>query len=716
MYNHKVIAIVLFFLCVEVALAAKKRPQPSPTANNTGHASYSSQVDKLEKEAYTFTLTDIELRARHKTYKTLKEKNDKFAATARSNIEKLSILITETDKALESKPEKAKRLQLKKRKRRLKEKRKDENKSLNKKNQKSAEIQKNIDDVNRKIEINKESMETAIQLVVFESDFISKKDKAKDHEIINMVNKYNALVGKLERSRLRLELYERAENDIPDHGMPSRYATLSVDLFSRSSKPSGDRDQYTVSKHISSYSNNDGKLGQILISIPHKPINIQAELNKSKKELPKLQEQWKDAPGNKRGLLINLITQKKSEVQQLEYALYQAASYTHNIRNMKPPIGDIEKNGWYVSANIHEANANGREFPIEIPTKNQNHNKYLMHLSRGSNASVYRINYNFDSGELTPLEIANDAKQTKFTAVFKPDGILKDQGEHISRVGVNRNAGMRLGFRSVATFKVAELLGMADLVPETVYAKMDDQYGTIQKLASGEAGQVLFRDSQIVQSDSLGLLIRSDSSKFLQKLADVEIFDILCGQLDRNPGNLFFSYTDDENFTVQLIDNDQAFGLNTTHGAKINTQVPFPTQLSKATIQRISELHNDKNKLRLAVSGLLSSGETDALLSRLDEIKKKIQANEIKAADKDEDWKAPSDDKITLYNSLKFITPKPLPEIPSLDSETDTEPENEPGNLPPLPISSSSNNSSGPTALDSESESELGDLPPLPAQ
>ena len=135
MYNHKVIAIVLFFLCVEVALAAKKRPQPSPTANNTGHASYSSQVDKLEKEAYTFTLTDIELRARHKTYKTLKEKNDKFAATARSNIEKLSILITETDKALESKPEKAKRLQLKKRKRRLKEKRKDENKSLNKKNQ-----------------------------------------------------------------------------------------------------------------------------------------------------------------------------------------------------------------------------------------------------------------------------------------------------------------------------------------------------------------------------------------------------------------------------------------------------------------------------------------------------------------------------------------------------------------------------------------------------
>ncbi len=116
-----------------------------------------------------------------------------------------------------------------------------------------------------------------------------------------------------------------------------------------------------------------------------------------------------------------------------------------------------------------------------------------------------------------------------------------------------------------------------------------------------------------------------DDPRVRQALSNAQLLDSLCGQVDRHMQNLFIDLT--RTPPVALIDNDQAFGLD-NDSYKIADDVPgtspwlraLPKAVDRDLAQRL--LDTSADDLRAATIGLLTTLEQDALVGRLETIKR----------------------------------------------------------------------------------------------
>ena len=179
---------------------------------------------------------------------------------------------------------------------------------------------------------------------------------------------------------------------------------------------------------------------------------------------------------------------------------------------------------------------------------------------------------------------------------------------------------------SLATVRIAKILGLSDLVVKTEYVEI--------KLPSGENKiGIVMECAKGIPFKKLKLLENKTVSPTLQlNLSNLMILDAICAQRDRSVGNYFTVLSEDCNIiSVSAYDNDLAFD-NYTDLKSRNCILPpilrYDGTLSlphmdKALAQKILSL-NYKD-IYLCLKDLLSESQIDATINRLRQIQNAIK-------------------------------------------------------------------------------------------
>lgn len=216
--------------------------------------------------------------------------------------------------------------------------------------------------------------------------------------------------------------------------------------------------------------------------------------------------------------------------------------------------------------------------------------------------------------------------------------------------------------RNVATSRMAALLGVGNLVAKSETAEIYDEAtgstirGNLMEQARGQrSGNDITakakEDKKTITFSSTkerpDVLLNS-TGNFQRDLCSLQVFDNICGQIDRHGGNFLVTQNEQGELSdLQGIDNDGAFGLN-DNGAFINGQgntrnayniqtgemeLPF---LDRAFAERIKAV--DKEMIKYALKDLLTEKEIDAVITRLEDVKKAISTMDESRLLRDEDW------------------------------------------------------------------------------
>ncbi|MCR4691894.1 MAG: hypothetical protein K5739_11160, partial [Lachnospiraceae bacterium] len=218
------------------------------------------------------------------------------------------------------------------------------------------------------------------------------------------------------------------------------------------------------------------------------------------------------------------------------------------------------------------------------------------------------------SGTPIAMFLANVPKKYRkqfgeyFSLIFKT---FNQQG--ISELSAHIPQGRNLTRRNVATSRLASLMGIGDMFAEsrTAVVKKDG------KLFTGN----LMEDAQGLDVDEVAAKSLKYSSAAEDQLLILPIFDLLCGQVDRNYGNFMYSTGSSEITGIRCIDNDMSFGLLSFTEAqkgvnKLRRLTPaalhaLPSKFKKAIMAM------DGTLMRLILRDLLEPDELDSLENRL---------------------------------------------------------------------------------------------------
>lgn len=247
----------------------------------------------------------------------------------------------------------------------------------------------------------------------------------------------------------------------------------------------------------------------------------------------------------------------------------------------------------------------------------------------------------------TPFSSSEKRQLQEFLPQFCP--VLS---KLVTRKELAKDAGIEYGEglakRNVATARLASLLGIPKLVTDSAMVNLTNKQdgNTVSEL-----GIVTVKASGSTLSDILkdGLPVQFTES-VLKDLIHLQIFDTICGQIDRNPSNLFYTYEerDGKRFLTHVtgIDSDMAFGLKKYNDfekfkdgimklkpIEPNGQCNLP-YMGQEFCESISIL--DQETVELALKDLLNKKELDALWERIQGVQNFIQKNQNIVADSTE--------------------------------------------------------------------------------
>ena len=241
-----------------------------------------------------------------------------------------------------------------------------------------------------------------------------------------------------------------------------------------------------------------------------------------------------------------------------------------------------------------------------------------------SDDNVTNVVDNKLGGEMSKLDlVTHDGK----AGIFQRDNYqddnygmtaAKDQG--IPEVAPN------YGGRAIAMKRLATLLGIGDKIVDTDFA-------THQREVKNIGGEVIGQENVmgvrmgVAKGQSAHDLIGSgqmdiENPLVQQGLNQLQMLDAICSQFDRHAMNFFI---DPKTGHVTGIDNDLAFGKNqkSVRGEKGATMGSHDRELPKLVDSKMAHtiMAVEPDAVREALAGLLSDGEVEATLSRLQVVK-----------------------------------------------------------------------------------------------
>lgn len=133
----------------------------------------------------------------------------------------------------------------------------------------------------------------------------------------------------------------------------------------------------------------------------------------------------------------------------------------------------------------------------------------------------------------------------------------------IGRCKIEENADITK--RNVATYRLAELLGVPELIPASSNVKYKDVNGVSHEgiLMSEAKGDEMWKANHKVWDTQNKLSIKDKvvySNKIYMQLNSLQLLDIISGQMDRHKSNIMMEYDGNQIVNIKGIDNDMAFG------------------------------------------------------------------------------------------------------------------------------------------------------------
>lgn len=235
-------------------------------------------------------------------------------------------------------------------------------------------------------------------------------------------------------------------------------------------------------------------------------------------------------------------------------------------------------------------------------------------------------------------------------------------------IGLSGGESINMSRRNVAMSRIADLLGVGNLIARSDTAEVADAQGSRRgNIMEGARGQEASDVGSQIKRQQIERMINEgeDYTQFhqdaayqaihsagsLQKsMSSLQVLDELCGQVDRHAGNYFVQMEEGVPVSVQGIDNDFSFGYNKlgaityleskSRDVVRNGQIWIP-HMDKGLAQRILAL--SPSVARYALADLVEPKAIDAFIDRLLDMQKALQA-EMKKKDSqvfvenDEGW------------------------------------------------------------------------------
>jgi hypothetical protein len=196
--------------------------------------------------------------------------------------------------------------------------------------------------------------------------------------------------------------------------------------------------------------------------------------------------------------------------------------------------------------------------------------------------------------------------------------------EMIGLVDLRLPEGSRLDSRNSAMSAAAELLGVPRLLARSTDMRFVDDKGRVQEGTVMDFGRGLdlMREKPLFEQVA-DQPFAGEGAKGLRQLADLQILDYLCGNVDRHAGNLLYETNEKgEIIGIQGIDNDASFGCF-AELKEANNRLPAVGDMncvSKSMADTILKL--DHTQLRFMLRGRsLSERELDYAVKRLNDMK-----------------------------------------------------------------------------------------------
>lgn len=191
--------------------------------------------------------------------------------------------------------------------------------------------------------------------------------------------------------------------------------------------------------------------------------------------------------------------------------------------------------------------------------------------------------------------------------------------------------GSRVDSRNSLMSTMADLLGVPDLVarsePMTIVDEKGERiHGTAMREAKGMHPDFPTEAAEKIGEHSLRNLEDSHGSG-LKALADLQVLDYLCGNLDRNGRNMLYQFDQNGKLVgVQGIDNDRSFGLLYPEAGGSLQRLASPEKMgviSASMAKKVMELTPETLKYMMRGSER-SPQEMNAAVDRLKTLQKHI--------------------------------------------------------------------------------------------
>lgn len=188
------------------------------------------------------------------------------------------------------------------------------------------------------------------------------------------------------------------------------------------------------------------------------------------------------------------------------------------------------------------------------------------------------------------------------------------------------NEGSCITNRNVANYRLAELLGLTDLIPASRNVEYIDKQGKSHKgiiMAEAKGKELLSTypvDGKKSQQDRLIC-----DAKFMLDMNSLQVLDIIAGQVDRHQGNLMVDYNEETKVIRKIkgIDNDMSFGTTNYFDTKYKASMKSLERdgefalacMDERLFQRVLILNDAM--IDYAFMDLLTKDELSALKARL---------------------------------------------------------------------------------------------------
>ena len=230
---------------------------------------------------------------------------------------------------------------------------------------------------------------------------------------------------------------------------------------------------------------------------------------------------------------------------------------------------------------------------------------------------------------LADLEGDKDTKE--FFSNIVSDFLKHFNSDIITASSAKIDEGSVISQRNVATSRMGDLLGISHLVMRSetteVMSGKKKLVGNVMDEAVGKAAYDVLKENKSGNKYSINVV---------KDLATMHVFDLICGQIDRNRDNYYLEAKDGTITGLKMIDNDISFGLinSIKKGSSSILQLsPVNNELIdalpsavKANIKKLAKL--SKGDFGFFFGDLLTDKEIEFLMDRLNTVNEAIQERE----------------------------------------------------------------------------------------